>query len=76
MGTAATLFKVFDIEVRVHWSFVLILAYGAFAYSSGARDPLTGALYGVLVILLLFVSSSGESSLIGAMANGFPTTVC
>ena len=55
MGTSATLFKVFGIEVRVHWSFVLILAYGAFAYSSGARDPLTGALYGVLVILLLFV---------------------
>lgn len=55
MGTAATLFKVFGIEVRVHWSFVLILAYGAFAYSSGASDPVIGALYGVLVILLLFV---------------------
>lgn len=55
MGTSATLFKVFGIEVRVHWSFVLILAYGAFAYSSGASDPLIGALYGVLVILLLFV---------------------
>lgn len=55
MGTAATLFKVFGIEVRVHWSFVLILAYGAFAYSSGASEPVIGALYGVLVILLLFV---------------------
>lgn len=55
MGTSATLFKVFDIEVRVHWSFVLILAYGAFAYSAGVRDPLLGALYGVLVILLLFI---------------------
>lgn len=55
MGTSATLFKLFGIEVRVHWSFVLILAYGAFAYSSGAADPLSGALYGILVILLLFV---------------------
>lgn len=55
MGTSATLFKVFDIEVRVHWSFVLILVYGAFAYSSGTTNLLFGALYGVLVILLLFV---------------------
>ncbi|MEZ4735775.1 MAG: site-2 protease family protein [Caldilineaceae bacterium] len=55
MGTSATLFKLFGIEVRVYWSFVLILAYGAFAYSSGAADPLSGALYGILVILLLFV---------------------
>lgn len=55
MGTSATLFKLFGIEVRVHWSFVLILAYGAFAYSSGAANALIGALYGILVILLLFV---------------------
>lgn len=55
MGTSITLFKVFDIEVRIHWSFVLILAYGAFAYSSGTTDWLTGALYGILVISLLFV---------------------
>ncbi len=54
MGTSITLFKVFGIEVRVHWSFVLILAYGAFAYSSG-DNGLTGALYGILVILLLFI---------------------
>ncbi|MCE7984461.1 MAG: site-2 protease family protein [Caldilinea sp. CFX5] len=54
MGTSATLFKVFDIEVRVHWSFVLILVYGAF-YSTGVGNPLFGALYGILLILLLFV---------------------
>jgi len=53
VGTSATLFKVFDIEVRVHWSFVLILVYGAF-YSTGASNPLIGALYGILLILLLF----------------------
>lgn len=55
MGTSATLFKVFDIEVRVHWSFVLILVYGAFAYSAGTTNAVIGALYGILVILLLFV---------------------
>lgn len=55
MGTSLTLFKVFDIEVRVHWSFVLILIYGAFAYAGSHTNSLFGALYGVLVILLLFV---------------------
>ncbi len=55
MGTSITLFKLFGIEVRVHWSFVLILAYGAFAYSSGTTHWMTGALYGILVISLLFV---------------------
>jgi len=50
-----TLFTIFGIEVRVHWSFILILAWGAFIYGGGANDPLLGALYGVLVIVLLFV---------------------
>ena len=55
MGTSLTLFKVFNIEVRVHWSFVLILIYGAFAYAGSDSNVLFGSLYGVLVILLLFV---------------------
>ena len=55
MGTSLTLFRVFDIKVRVHWSFLLILVYGAFSYSSGPLGPLFGAIYGVLVIMLLFV---------------------
>jgi Zn-dependent protease/predicted transcriptional regulator len=55
MGTSLTIFRVFDIDVRVHWSFLLILAYGAFAYSAGASSVLVGAVYGVIMILLLFV---------------------
>lgn len=55
MGTSIVLFRVFDIEVRVHWSFVLILVYGAFIYSAGPAGPLVGAAYGVLVTILLFV---------------------
>ncbi|MCC6165978.1 MAG: site-2 protease family protein [Caldilineaceae bacterium] len=55
MGTSIVLFRVFDIEVRVHWSFVLILVYGAFMYGAGPAGPLVGAAYGVLVIILLFV---------------------
>lgn len=54
MGTALTIFRLKGISVRVHWSFVLILAYGAFAYSQTAESLLFGAFYGVLTILLLF----------------------
>jgi stage IV sporulation protein FB len=55
VGTSIVLFRLFDIEVRVHWSFVLILVYGAFLYSAGPAGPLAGAAYGVLVTILLFV---------------------
>lgn len=55
MGTSATFFKVFGIEMRVHWSFILIVVYYAFLYSSTGSNPVIGALYGVLMILLLFL---------------------
>lgn len=55
MGTSLTLFRLWGIEVRVHWTFVLILLYGAFGYQGVTTNPATGAAYGVLVILLLFV---------------------
>ena len=54
MGTSLLLFRIRDIEVRVHWSFLLALAYGAFIYQNRSTEPLVGALYGVLVVLLLF----------------------
>jgi Zn-dependent protease/CBS domain-containing protein len=54
MGGSLRLFRVWGIDVQVHWSFLLILAYGAFIYS-GRSNPLAGALYGIVVILLLFV---------------------
>ncbi len=55
MGTSVRLFRVFEIDVRVHWSFVLILVYGAFIFGGGTSSPLAGALYGILVTILLFV---------------------
>ncbi len=55
MGTSITLFRIFGIDLKVHWSFVLILAWGAFIYSSGPSGPVIGALYGVVIILFLFV---------------------
>ncbi len=54
MGTSLTIFRFRGISVRVHWSFLLILAYGAFAYSAAASTPLLGAIYGVITIVLLF----------------------
>lgn len=54
MGSSLRLFRVWGIDVQVHWSFLLILAYGAFIYS-GRSNPLVGAIYGIVVILLLFV---------------------
>ena len=53
MGTSLTLFKIFGIEVRVHWSFILILIYGAFSALGSQVNPILAALYGILVILLL-----------------------
>ena len=49
-------FRLFGIDVKVHWSFVLVLAFGAFVYGVGPAGWLLGGLYGVLSILLLFFS--------------------
>ena len=48
-------FKLWGIDVKVHWSFVLILAFGAFVYGAGPAGWGVGSLYGALTILLLFV---------------------
>ncbi len=55
MGTSLTLFQIRGIDVRVHWSFALILVYGAVSYAASGNTFIGGALYGVLVILLLFL---------------------
>lgn len=49
-------FRLLGIDVKVHWSFVLVLAFGAFLYGSGPAGWLVGGLYGVLSMLLLFGS--------------------
>jgi Zn-dependent protease len=54
MGTSVTLVRLFGIDMRVHWSFLLIVAYYAFIYSGAGANPLLGAAYGVVMILLLF----------------------
>lgn len=55
MGTSLTLFRIAGIELKVHWSFALILIWGAVTYGVTTGNWIAGAAYGVLVILLLFV---------------------
>lgn len=55
MRASLRLFRVFGIEVRVHVTFLLIVAY--FAYIWGVLYPpggWAGAAYGVLMVILLF----------------------
>lgn len=55
MGTSFTLFRIAGTELKIHWSFALILVWGAVVFGIGASSILTGMLYGMLVIVLLFV---------------------
>ena len=55
MGSSLKIARIWGIDIQVHWSFILILFYGAYLFSRGAGNVLTGAVYGVIVILLLFV---------------------
>ncbi|MFN8468980.1 MAG: site-2 protease family protein [Caldilineaceae bacterium] len=55
MGKNLAEFRLLGIDVKVHWSFILILAFGAFVYGAGPAGWLVGGLYGVLTFLLLFV---------------------
>ena len=49
MGWSIKLGRVFGIDVKMHFTFLLILVWGAFAYGGNA-----GPLYGVIVTLGLF----------------------
>ena len=48
-------FKLLGIDVKIHWSFVLILAWGALLYGIGPAGWLVGSIYGALTFALLFV---------------------
>jgi len=48
-------FQLFGIDVKIHWSFVLILAWGALLYGIGPAGFVVGGLYGALTFALLFV---------------------
>ncbi len=47
--------RIFGIDVRVHISFLLIVAYFAAMWGLGEPGGVSGALYGAVMVLLLFV---------------------
>lgn len=55
MGNSLKIARIWGVDIQVHWSFILILFYGAFLFSHNASNLAAGAIYGVVVILLLFV---------------------
>ncbi len=55
MGNSLKIARIWGVDIQVHWSFILILFYGAFLFSRNASNLAVGAIYGVVVILLLFV---------------------
>ncbi|MBE9471008.1 MAG: site-2 protease family protein [Chloroflexi bacterium] len=54
MKGSIKLFSVKGIEVKVHFTFALILIWAAYRWGVQAGEGLTGALFGVAVTLLLF----------------------
>jgi Zn-dependent protease/CBS domain-containing protein len=55
MRWSIKLIRVKGIDIKVHLTFVLILIWAAYRWGMGMRGGLNGALYGIVVILLLFV---------------------
>jgi Zn-dependent protease/predicted transcriptional regulator len=54
MGRSLKLFSVRDIDVRLHFTFPLILLWGAFQFGM-AGGSMSSALFGVIAVTLLFV---------------------
>lgn len=54
MSWSVWIFRVRGIDVKVHLTFLLILVWAAFVWSSDSGAGLRGALYGVVAMLLLF----------------------
>ena len=69
MGWSLKLGRIFGIDIKMHFTFLFILVWGAFAYSGNA-----GPLYGVVVTLALFslvlLHELGHS--VAALAYGIP----
>jgi len=55
LGKSLTLFHIHGIDLKVHWSFLLVLIYGAVAFGGRTDSLVVGALYGVLITVSLFV---------------------
>ncbi|GER80248.1 MAG: site-2 protease family protein [Anaerolineales bacterium] len=56
MSWSLKLFKVKDIDIKVHMTFVLILIWAAYRWSLSTGEGIQGAVFGVAATLLLFLS--------------------
>jgi Zn-dependent protease/predicted transcriptional regulator len=56
MSWSIKLFRVRGIDIKVHLTFVLILVWAAYRWSTITGEGIQGALFGVVAILLLFVA--------------------
>jgi Zn-dependent protease/predicted transcriptional regulator len=56
MSWSIKLLKVRGIDIKVHLTFVLILIWAAYRWSTITGEGIQGALFGVVAILLLFVA--------------------
>ena len=54
MDRGIPLFKVNGIQIRMHYTFPLILVFAAFQFATISGRGLTGALFGVIVTSILF----------------------
>ena len=55
MNWSIPLFRLRGIEIKVHASFALILAWAAYTWGFGTDAGVQGALFGIVATLLLFV---------------------
>lgn len=55
MGSSLRLFSVRGIDIKVHITFPLILVWAAIQFGAIAEEGMQGAVFGVIVTLLLFV---------------------
>jgi Zn-dependent protease/predicted transcriptional regulator len=55
MSWSIKLFNIKSIDVKVHLTFVLILVWAAYRWGVGLGAGMTGAVFGIVVTLLLFV---------------------
>ncbi len=55
MNSSFKFMSIRGIDLRIHLTFPLILIWAAFQYGAAAGNATTGAIFGVVVILLLFV---------------------
>lgn len=56
MNWSITLIRIKGIDVKVHLTFVLILIWAAYRWSTSTGEGIMGAIFGVVATLLLFLS--------------------